>query len=105
MIILPLLKNIEISKFSNITKALTALVTVAILSSDLGVCYTDSEKVFYKNPLFQIIAVFCVAYEILENLSISVVILGIWLLIKYFKHLRPHLKAKKPKEKIKNLSL
>ena len=98
MLPLPLLRKIRLSSFSNIADAVTAIATVAIVSMDLGLPYSKSEITFYTNPIVQSIVVFCVAYEMLENLSLSAVLLGVWLLIKYFKHLNPVFKKNNSKK-------
>jgi hypothetical protein len=95
MIPIPLLKKIKLTTFSNVSDAVTALATVAIISMDLGLPYSESEASFYTHPLIQVIAVFCVGYQMLENISLSGIILVVWLVIKYFKHLKPHLLKKK----------
>jgi len=94
MSLIPLLKKMKLSSFTNVADAVTAFATVAILSMDLGVPYSKSEESFYTHPAVQAIAVFCVAYEMLDNLSIAGVILAAWLLVKYFKHFKPHLLKK-----------
>ena len=99
MIPIQLLKKIKLHNFSNIADAVTALVTAAIVSMDLGVNYTKSEKAFYTHPIFQIIIVLCIAYEMLGNLSISTIVLLIWLIIKYLHFFRPDLNIKNNKEK------
>lgn len=99
MIPIQLLKKIKPHNFSSFADAVTALVTVAIVSIDLGVNYTKSEKAFYTNPIFQIVVVLCIAYEILENFYISTIILLIWLIVKYYHNFKPDLKGKNNKEK------
>ena len=86
MIPLVILKKLKLDNSDNIVKVVIALITVAILSKDLGLEYTDSEKKFYTSPLIQSIAVFCIAYQMLKELCISVVIVGLWLFIKYFNN-------------------
>ena len=95
MIPLPLLKKIKLTTFSNVSDAVTAIATMAVISMDLGLPYTKSEERFYTHPLVQVIAVFCVGYQMLENISLAGILLVIWLVIKYFKHLKPHLLEKK----------
>lgn len=90
-----ILNRLKLQSVNGIAAAVTALATVAILSMDLGVPYSKSEEKIYTNPLIQAIAVFCVAYEMLQDLSITGVIVGVWLLIKYFKYFKPHLLIKK----------
>ena len=90
MLSLHLIRKFGINNISNFANAVTALVTIVILSMDLGVCYTDSEKAFYKHPVIQLVAVFCVSYEIIKNLSISTVIVFIWFLVKYFSYFKPN---------------
>tara|TARA_B100001093_G_C26747483_1_gene979537 strand:+ start:566 stop:874 length:309 start_codon:yes stop_codon:yes gene_type:complete len=94
MIPLPLLRKIRLSTFSNIADTVTVIATVAVISMDLGLPYTSSETAFYTHPIIQSIIVFCVAYEMLENLSLSTIILGVWLLIKYFNFLKTAIKTK-----------
>ena len=101
MIPVHLLKLIRLHTFSNIADAVTALVTIAIISMDLGLPYNASEEAFYTNPLFQSLAVFCVAYEMIDNLHLSSILLGIWLFIKYSKYFnKPDLKVPNEEKKL-----
>jgi len=98
MISIPLLKKLKLNTPGGVASAVTALATVAILSMDLGLSYSDNELAVYTHPIIQIIAVFCVAHEMLEDLTLSTVILAIWLFIKYFKYFGKHLlKSKEEK--------
>jgi len=54
---------------------------------DLGLSYTASEKAFYTHSLIQSFAIFCIAYKIVDNLYLSLILLGVWLFIKNFDHL------------------
>ena len=84
MIPLVILKKLKLDNSDNIVKVIIALITVVILSKDLGLEYTNNEKKIYTNPFIQSIAVFCIAYQMLNEWCISVLILGLWLFIKYF---------------------
>ena len=87
MIPILVLEKIRLNSFSKIADAITALATIVIVSNDLGLPHSESEKKFYTHPLIQILALFCVGYEMLQNLSITFIIVTIWLIVKYYKKL------------------
>ena len=98
MINIPLLKKLKLNTHGGFAHFITALATVVVISMDLGLSYSESELAFYTHPIVQVIAVFCVAHEMLDDLSIATAILAIWLFIKYFKHFGKHLlKSKEEK--------
>lgn len=80
-----LLKKIRLSTLPNLADAITALVTAAIVSMDLGVPFNETELSVYGHPLVQSIVVFSICYEVVSNVYLSTILLATWLLLKYAK--------------------
>jgi hypothetical protein len=78
-----LLKKLKLIEMGKIAHLITAIVTVAIVSMDLGLDYNEAELKLYTNPIIQIIVVLSVAYEILDDFNMSVIVLAMWALVKY----------------------
>lgn len=72
-------------EFRNISLIISTLAVIAIVSMDLGVPYNQQERLIYTNQWFQIMVLFAVAYINTEKINLTLITLGIWLLIKYFK--------------------
>ena len=60
-----------------------AFVVMVVLAFDFGILYSKQEEEIYQHPVFLIIAGFCVCYEMLENVYLSILIVVIWFFIKY----------------------
>lgn len=73
------------SEFSpkTIAQLIAGLATVAIVSMDLGVDYNNDERKVYTSHVFQAMAVLSVGYLMAEDANHAVVLLAIWLMIKY----------------------
>ena len=66
-----------------VTKLVSGLATVAIVSMDLSVPYNNRELNIYTNILFQLLAVFSVAYQSVEDLRAALIVTVLWCVIKY----------------------
>ena len=66
-----------------ISKSIVALATMAIVSFDMGVEYSNLEKKIYHNWLVQLIVVLAVAYSELEDLQSALLLTGIWMFLKH----------------------
>tara|TARA_Y100000739_G_scaffold215309_1_gene209835 strand:- start:846 stop:1139 length:294 start_codon:yes stop_codon:yes gene_type:complete len=60
-----------------------AFTVMVVLAFDFGILYSKHEEKIYQHPVFLIIAGFCVCYEMLENVYLSILIVVIWFFIKY----------------------
>lgn len=68
--------------------AVAALATVAVASMELGVPYTASEKRFYTSAAFQTLAVGCVAFTLLSDARLALLVVFAWALIKHWRRVR-----------------
>jgi len=75
----------ESEQLKTLSIMIVALVTAAIVSMDLGVPYSDNEKLVYTNMSIQSIVVSSVAYSITTDINQTIAITLIWLAIKYHK--------------------
>lgn len=66
-----------------LSKSIAALATIAVVSFDLGVDYSDLEKKIYHNWLVQLIVVLAVLYSELENVQSTLILAGVWLFLKH----------------------
>lgn len=75
----------ESEQLKTLSIMIVALATAAIVSMDLGVPYSDNEKLVYTNMSIQSIVVSSVAYSITTDINQTIAITLIWLAIKYHK--------------------
>ena len=63
---------------------ISALLTIAITIMDTGIDYNLNEIQFYRNPLVQMIGVFCIAYSSTDgNMTLTLILCALWFFIKY----------------------
>ena len=78
-----LLKKFKLDEMGKIAHIITAIATVAIVSMDKGLEYNEAEFKLYTNPIIQIIVVLSVAYEMLDDFNLSIIVLAMWAIVKY----------------------
>lgn len=76
-------RMLEYITFKNMAHLIAGLATVAIISMDLGLDYTDGEKKIYTSMVFQILAILSVGYTLTEDIYQAIILLLVWLSIKY----------------------
>lgn len=75
-------------EMQDIARIIAGLVVIVIISMDLGVEYSKSEKQIYTSFIFQVIAILSVAYTTTKDLNMSILLLIIWAAIKYGNRIR-----------------
>lgn len=68
-----------------ITIIIFTLSTIAIISMDLGLEYSDNEKMVYQHPLFQLLAILSGIYMNIDNLQNGIIVFTLWTILKFFK--------------------
>jgi len=61
------------------------LSTIAIISKDLGLQYSDNEKMVYQHPLFQLLVILSGIYMNVDNLQTGSIVFTLWIILKFFK--------------------
>ena len=68
-----------------ITIIIFTLSTIAIVSMDLGVEYSDNEKMVYQHPIFQLLVIVSGIYMNVDNIQTGFIIFTLWTILKFFK--------------------
>ena len=71
-----------------ITKFISVLAMISIVSMDQNVPYNDIEKFIYSNSLYQLLVIFSVAYQNLNNIKFAIVVTLAWALLKHYKKIK-----------------
>ena len=62
---------------------ITGYTIMIVLAFDFGILYSNTEREIYQHPIFLMIAGYCVAFELLDDYILPLVIISIWFIIKY----------------------
>ena len=81
-------RNSNISLATVAVYAVATLATVAVASMELGAPYTASEKRFYTSAAFQTLAVGSVAFTLLNDPRLALLVVFAWALIKHWRRVR-----------------
>ena len=68
---------------NKLTQIISGLATVAVLSMDLSSPYTKNELKIYASKAFQLLAIFSVVYQTSQEINSTLIITGLWAVIKY----------------------
>jgi hypothetical protein len=52
---------------------------------DLGLEYSDNEKMVYQHPLFQLLAILSGIYMNIDTLQNGIIVFTLWTILKFFK--------------------
>jgi len=80
--------NNNVMSLDSVTKFVSVLAMIAIVSMDLNVPYNDTEKAVYSHSIFQLLVIFSVSYQNLNNLNFALVVAAAWAILKHYKNIR-----------------